>query len=96
MPMPTGNWENPQVYRQWTAEDSQTDYLLTDYESEKSVSIDSQFVDLKNTGLSTYHLKLATCYSKLLHVYNPQHFITALRYWLLVANFMSKSYTLGG
>jgi len=22
MPMPTGNWENPQVYRHWTVEDS--------------------------------------------------------------------------
>ena len=53
MPMPTGNWEIPKYYGQWTVEDSQTDYLLTDQEGKESISIDSRFVDLKKTGLST-------------------------------------------
>jgi len=30
MPMPTGSWENPQVYGQWTIEDSQNWLFATD------------------------------------------------------------------
>ena len=44
MAMPTGNGENPEVYRQWTIDDPQN-YLLTDL----SAWI-SKFVNLKKPG----------------------------------------------
>ena len=51
--MPTGSWENPQVYGQWTIEDSEN-WLFANRKKTKSLSAwISRFVDLKNTGFPT-------------------------------------------
>ena len=51
MPMPTGNGENPQFYGQWTVEDSQNGLWAKKFTKTKnSISLDSKFVDLENTG----------------------------------------------
>ena len=53
MPMLTGNGESPQFYGQWTVEDSQNWLLATCKfnKTKKSISLDSRFVNLENTGL---------------------------------------------
>ena len=51
MPMPTGNGENPQFYGQWTVQDSQNGLCTKKFTKTKnSISLDSRFVDLENTG----------------------------------------------
>ena len=47
MPMPTENWENPHLYGQngW--------WFLKLPKAKKFISMDSRFVNFKNTGLST-------------------------------------------
>ena len=60
MPMPTGSWENPQVCERLKI--PKTDYLLTDYGDEESVSVDFQ-VCWPQKYRVPYHLKVfAGCY----------------------------------
>ena len=51
---------NPQFYGQWTDEDSQSWLPAEVLEGKKVISLDSRFVDLKNTGLLYTLIKLMT------------------------------------
>ena len=54
--MPTGNWENPQVYRH-------TSERLKIKKVKKFISMGSRYVNLKNTGWSTliFHIPRFDC-----------------------------------